>query len=205
MGKGDETRQVVLGQALRTASTLGLRGLTIGALAEQTSMSKSGLFAHFKSKEQLQCAVIEYASERFVERVLRPALREPRGERRLRALFDRWLDWGGGADLALPGGCVFISASAELDDEADGVLRDRFVRNQRDWLDTLASVFRSGITEGHFDADSDSEQFAHDLYGVMLAYHHATRLLRDPHAEQRARVAFERLLSLARRPTPVPV
>ncbi len=198
MGKGDETRQAVLAEALRAASTVGLRGLTIGSLAELTSMSKSGLFAHFKSKEQLQCAVIEYAAECFVDRVLRPALREPRGEARVRAVFDRWLQWDGGADWALPGGCVFISAAAELDDEPDGVLRERFVRNQRDWLDTLATVFRSGIGDGQFEGDT--EQFAHDLYGVMLAFHHAARLLRDPDAERRARVAFEQLLSAARRP-----
>lgn len=204
MGKGDDTRQAVLGQALRVASTVGLRGLTIGSLAELTSMSKSGLFAHFRSKEQLQCAVIDYAAECFVDRVIRPVLREPRGERRLRALFGRWLEWDGGADWALPGGCVFISAAAELDDEPDGTLRDRFVRNQRDWLDTLATVFRSGISEGQFDSDCDAEQFAQDLYGVMLAAHHASRLLRDPRAEQRARDAFERLLMAARRPASVP-
>ncbi|MGI8692537.1 MAG: TetR/AcrR family transcriptional regulator, partial [Geodermatophilaceae bacterium] len=184
--------------ALRTASTVGLRGLTIGGLAEQTSMSKSGLFAHFKSKEQLQCALVEYASEWFVDMVLRPALREPRGEPRLRALFDRWLLWDGGSVWALPGGCVFISAAAELDDEPDGPLRDRFVRNQRDWLDTLATVFRSGMTEGHFDQGCDPAQFAYDLYGVTLAFHHANRLLRDPLAEQHARVAFERLVEVAR-------
>lgn len=202
MGKGEQTRQVVLTEALRTASTVGLRALTIGSLAEQASMSKSGLFAHFKSKEQLQWAVVEHASEWFVDMVLRPALREPRGEPRLRALFDRWLQWDGGGDWALPGGCIFIGASAELDDEPDGLLRDRFVRNQRDWLDTLATVFRSGLAEGHFDVSSDPEQFAHDLYGVMLAYHHATRLLRDPQSEQRARIAFEKLLSAARTPAP---
>ena len=198
MGKGDETRQAVLAEALRAASTVGLRGLTIGTLAERTSMSKSGLFAHFQSKEQLQCCVVEYASERFVDMVLRPALKEPRGEPRLRALFDRWRGWDGRSEWAPPGGCVFISAAAELDDEPDGVLRDRFVRNQRDWLDTLATVFRSGIAEGHFDPSTDPEQFAHDLYGVMLAYHHATRLLRDPRADDRAQAAFERLLAAAR-------
>lgn len=198
MGKGEETRQAVLVEALRTASTVGLRGLTIGRLAEQTSMSKSGLFAHFKSKEHLQSALVEYASVWFVEMVIRPALREPRGEPRLRALFDRWMLWDGGSDWALPGGCVFISAAAELDDEPDGLLRDRFVRNQRDWLDTLATVFRSGITEGHFDEGCDPEQFAYDLYGVTLAFHHANRLLRDPLAETHAKVAFERMLAAAR-------
>jgi AcrR family transcriptional regulator len=200
MGKGSQTRQAVLAEALCTASCVGLRGLTIGSLAEQAEMSKSGLFAHFKSKEQLQVAVVEYAAERFVDLVLRPALREPRGEPRLRALLDRWLEWDSSSEATLPGGCLFISASAELDDEPDGVLRDRFVRNQRDWLDTLATVFRSGVADGQFDSGSDPEQFAHDLYGVMLAFHHASRLLRDPRAEDRARAAFDRLVAALRAP-----
>ena len=202
MGKGDETRQAVLVEALRAASTVGLRGLTIGSLAEQTSMSKSGLFAHFQSKEQLQCDVVDCASEWFVDMVLRPALKEPRGEPRLRALFDRWREYDGWSEWSLPGGCIFIGAAAELDDEPDGMVRDRFVRNQRDWLDTLARVFSGGVAEGHFDADADPEQLAHDLYGVMLAYHHAARLLRDPKADDRAQTSFERLLAAVRPPAP---
>ena len=198
MGKGDETRQAILDEATRVASRVGLQGLTIGALAAQTRLSKSGLFAHFHSKESLQVQVLEHAAAMFVDGVLRPALAAPRGEPRVRELFDRWLAWCG--DL-LPGGCVFIFATSEFDDEP-GPVRDRLVRAQRDWMETVATVFRTGITEGQFRADADPDQFAHELYGIILAYHHARRLLRDPLAERRARTALDRLLDAARPPRP---
>ncbi|HEV8634998.1 MAG TPA: TetR/AcrR family transcriptional regulator [Chloroflexota bacterium] len=196
MSKGDETRQAILDEATRVASRVGLQGLTIGALAAQTRLSKSGLFAHFRSKEALQVQVLEHAAAMFVDGVLRPALAAPRGEPRVRELFERWLAWCGGT---WPGGDLFVAAAAELDDEP-GPVRERLVRAQRDWLETIANVFRTGITEGQFRADADPEQFAHDLYGVVLAYHHARRLLRDPAAERRARLALDRLLDDARPP-----
>ncbi|HEU4947771.1 MAG TPA: TetR/AcrR family transcriptional regulator [Kribbella sp.] len=197
MSKGEETRAAVLDEALRMASTVGLRGLTIGALADRTGLSKSGLFAHFRSKEQLQLGVIESAAETFAQTVVRPALKAPRGEPRLRALFDRKLRWDDG-DLALPGGCFFAGAAGELDDAPPGPVRERFVQAERDYLDMVATVFRSGISEGHFRADADPEQFAYDLQGVLLSHHHAGRLLADPKAEDRARTAFEALLRAAR-------
>jgi AcrR family transcriptional regulator len=196
MRKGDETRQAILDEATRVASRVGLQGLTIGALATQTRLSKSGLFAHFRSKESLQVQVLEHAAAMFVDGVLRPALAAPRGEPRVRELFERWLAWCGGT---WPGGDLFVAAAAELDDEP-GPVRERLVRAQRDWLETIANVFRTGITEGQFRADADPEQFAHDLYGVVLAYHHARRLLHDPAAERRARLALDRLLDDARPP-----
>jgi AcrR family transcriptional regulator len=196
MRKGDETRQAILDEATRVASRVGLQGLTIGALATQTRLSKSGLFAHFRSKESLQVQVLEHAAAMFVDGVLRPALAAPRGEPRVRELFERWLAWCGGT---WPGGDLFVAAAAELDDEP-GPVRERLVRAQRDWLETIANVFRTGIAEGQFRADADPEQFAHDLYGVVLAYHHARRLLRDPDAERRARQALDRLLDDARPP-----
>jgi AcrR family transcriptional regulator len=195
VGKGELTRQAVLEHAATVASQVGLEGLTIGRLAEDLDLSKSGLFAHFRSKEALQVQVIEYASERFVESVLRPALTAPRGEPRVRALFERWFDWprvGGNAF-----GCIFVALAVELDDRP-GPARDRLVRSQKDWLEFLANSFRIGIEEGHFRARADAEQFAHDLYGIMLAHHHASRLLRDPRASERAHRAFEALLTAAR-------
>src|SRR5712691_5887824 len=112
--KGEDTRSAVLGSALSLATQLGLEGVTIGKLAEHVGMSKSGLFAHFSSKENLQVAVLEEATARFVALVVTPALKKPRGEPRVRALLDRWLDWSR-ADF-LPGGCIFVTASVELDD-----------------------------------------------------------------------------------------
>jgi AcrR family transcriptional regulator len=194
MSKGDDTREAILDEAIGLASRVGLHGLTIGSLAAQSRLSKSGLFAHFRSKESLQVQVLDHAAAMFVDAVVRPALAVPRGERRVRALFERWLAWCG-ADL--PAGCIFIVATSEFDDEP-GPVRDRVVRVQRDWMDTIATVFRTGITEGQFRADADPDQFAHELYGIVLAYHHARRLLRDPQAERRARSALERLLDAAR-------
>lgn len=194
MGKGEQTRSAVLDEAMRMASAVGMRGLTIGTLADATGMSKSGLFAHFRSKEQLQVAVVEHAQERFLEHVARPALRAPRGEARVRALVDRWFAW---SEQTLSGGCFFVTATTELDDEP-GPARDLLVDGQRDWLDLIANVFRTGIAQSEFRADADPEQFAHDAYGVMLAYHHARRLLNDPRAAERARRSLDTLLEAAR-------
>ena len=199
MGKGDERRQLILERAAQTASRLGLEGLTIGRLASDLGLSKSGLFAHFQSKEALQVQTLRHAAELFVDRVVRPALKAPRGERRLRALFERWLVWAE-ADV-LKGGCLFVAAATELDDQ-DGPVRDELVRQQRDWLELIANVARTGIAEGDFRAGLDGEQLAYELYGVMLAYHHARRLLRDPRAPQRARDAFDALVEAARSPRP---
>jgi AcrR family transcriptional regulator len=196
MSKGTATRQAVLEEAARVASRVGLGGLTIGSLAASTQLSKSGLFAHFHSKEALQLQLLAHTRDRFIQLVVRPALAAPRGEPRMRELFARWLTWD---TEALPGGCLFIAASAELGDQP-GPVRDRLAQDQRDWLDTIAQVFQTGIAEGHFRPDADPEQFAHDLHGTMLAYHHASRLLGDPDAAARASRAFEALLLAARPP-----
>ena len=121
-----------------------------------------------------------------------PALKEPRGEPRVRALFERWLDWEK-ADFQ-PGGCIFIATANELDDRP-GPLRDRLVGYQRDWLQALATAARIAVEEGHFRAALDTAQFAYDLYAVVLAYHHFSRLMRDPAAEARARASFASLLA----------
>src|SRR5262245_409254 len=128
MRKGEQTRDAVLAEALAQSSQLGLRGITIGGLAESMGMSKSGLFAHFGSKEGLQVAVMDFAIDRFIRVVLAPALTAPRGEPRVRALFDRWLGWDGYSDYALPGGCVFVGVTTEFDDEPDGAVRDKVVQ-----------------------------------------------------------------------------
>jgi AcrR family transcriptional regulator len=194
VGKGELTRNAVLDQAARTASEIGLRGVTIGSLADLTHMSKSGLFAHFGSKQSLQLATLRHARDRFVEVVVRPALSTPRGEPRVRALFERWLEWD---TSELPGGCLFIAAATEFDDEP-GPVRDELVRNQRDLAETIARVFRTGIDEGHFRADADPEQFAFDVKGIWLAFHHFGRLLSDPLAAERAQNAFDVLLDTVR-------
>ena len=192
MGKGDETRAAVLDRAVEVARRVGLSGLTIGSLAEQADLSKSGLFGHFRSKEALQVQVLDHARERFEELVARPALRAPRGEPRLRVLFDRWMEWD-----ALPGGCPFVAASTEFDDRP-GPVRDRLVRDERDMFEMIATIFRSGVTEGQFHGDADPDQSAQDFYGVILARHPTLRLLGDERADDRARRGFEALLAAAR-------
>jgi AcrR family transcriptional regulator len=194
MRKGDLTRQAILDRATGLASKVGLEGLTIGALATELNLSKSGLFAHFHSKEALELQVLEHGAAVFVERVVRPSLAQPRGEPRMRALFERWLGWAQSSPL--PGGCLFVQAAVELDDRP-GPVRDRLVQFQRQWLAVIVTSLELGIEVGAFHNVADPEQFAQDMYGVMLAYHHASRLLRDPRAEARARRAFDALLHAA--------
>jgi AcrR family transcriptional regulator len=201
VGRGEDTRQAVLAEAIEIAARLGLAGLTIGSLATATGMSKSGLFAHFRSKEALQLATLAHAREAFIDAVMRPTLTAPRGEARVRALFEHWLrsareDW--------PAGCLFVSAATEFDDRP-GRVRDQLVRDQLDLLDAIAQIFATGVSEGEFRAGADPMDFAQDLNGVMLAYFHAHRLLQDPAAEHRARRAFARLLADACDPASSPV
>lgn len=195
MTKGRRTRSTILETALAEASTFGLAGISIGGLARKLELSKSGLFAHFGSKESLQLQILATARDRFVEGVVAPALREPRGEPRIRALFERWLDWSRASFL--PGGCPFIATANELDD-VPGPLRDLLVDLQRDWLATLSTAARIAIEEGHLAADLDADQFAYDFYSLILAYHHFHRLLEDPLTEARCRRAFEQLLERGR-------
>jgi AcrR family transcriptional regulator len=194
MGKGAVTRQTILEYAAGVASAAGLEGITIGRLADDLHLSKSGLFAHFRSKEALQIGVLQAAAEHFTVAVVRPALGHPRGRSRLRALFDRWIAWA--QDGNAFGGCIFVAAAVELDDRP-GPVRDLLVSLQKNWLDCIARVVRTGVGTREFRAKTDPEQMAHDLYGVMLSYHHASRLLQDPQAETRARRAFEALLKAA--------
>jgi AcrR family transcriptional regulator len=192
VAKGEQTRQAILTRAFEVAKMAGLSGLSIGRLAEETGLSKSGLFAHFGSKEALEVAVVEEAARQFVQFVMAPALRQPRGEPRIRALFDRWVQWG-----QRPGGCFFVGASAELDDRT-GPARDALVQSSKDWLDTLATAARITVSEGHFRGDLDPEQFAFEVYSIMVGFHTYHKFLRDPRALDRARDSLEHLLASAR-------
>ena len=196
--KGQRTRDAILTQAVATTVRVGLGGLTLGDLATCAGMSKSGLYAHFGSKEQLQLAVLDAAAEEFATTVVRPALRAPRGEPRIRDLVDRWLACGTGRG---PGGCVIVKAGTELDDQP-GPVRDRLRELHLELARTIARIVAGGVTEGQLRPDVDTAQFAFDLYGVMLAFFHTHRLLDNPHAEARARTAVDALLAAARTPSP---
>ena len=192
MSKGDATRQAILARAFELARVIGVSALSIGRLAEDTGLSKSGLFAHFGSKEALEVAVVEEAQRQFVQDVLVPSLREPRGEPRVRALFEHWMRWG-----QRPGGCFFVGASADLDDRP-GAPRDTLVRAWKDWIDELAKAARIAIQERHFRGDLDPDQFAFELYSIMVGAHAFLKFVREASTTERTRRAFERLLDSAR-------
>ena len=194
MTKGERTRKDIIGHAFTLAGEVGLENVSLGVLAGQTGLSKSGLFAHFKSKEALQLGVIEEAVERFVTIVVRPALSEPRGERRVRALFDRYLVWkhSGAAER-----CLFLSLSHEYDDRP-GPIRDRLVAVLRYWHDTICRVAQTAVEQGDFRADLDTEQFAFESQGIIMAHLHAVSLLELPSADALHIAAFEALLDRSR-------
>lgn len=192
MEKGERTREAILGQAADLASLVGLSGLTIGTLASHTSMSKSGLFRHFGSKEALQVETLKAGVSRFIKTVIGPALKTERGLPRLTKLFDGWLEWTTTGGLS--GGCLFVAASVELDDQP-GAARDYLVATQREWLDLIATCAKKTIETGEFREDVDCDQFAHEFNAMLLAFHQANRLMRDPKAGERARYSFERLVA----------
>ena len=192
MGKGAETRERILDQAVRLASRDGLEGLTIGSLSSELGLSKSGLFAHFGSKDELQLQVLQAAVERFTETVIRPGLAAPRGEPRIRAIFENWLAWSNAPDM--PGGCVLVAASTELDDRP-GPQRDFLAQAFRSRAAFMAKAARLAVESGPFRPDLDSEQFAFEVDAIVLGYHHAQRLMRNPKAGELARGSFERLLA----------
>jgi AcrR family transcriptional regulator len=190
--KGEQTRREIVDRALLLAGEVGLEGLSLGSLAGDLRLSKSGLFAHFRSKQALQLAVVRRAIERFVREVVREALTEPRGEPRVRALFDRYMDWIHGPERS--GSCFFMALTQEYDDRP-GAVRDLLVQSQRDWRLTLVRAARLAMQEGHFRAGADPEQFAFEVVGICMVYQQTAKLLADPRAQARARVAFDALLA----------
>jgi AcrR family transcriptional regulator len=188
--KGERTRGAILDEALRLVSKSGLDGLTIGTLAEATGMSKSGLFAHFGSREELLLAVLAHGQAQFGEVVFQPAMAKPRGLPRLRAMFVNWLDWTESAEL--PGGCPMIGGATEFDDKP-GAVRDMLAGGQRSWIETLKRAARQAVEEGQLSQDTDPEQIAFEMFGIALVVHHHRRLLGYRKARERAAAALESL------------
>lgn len=189
--KGQQTRAAILEAALGLASHMGLEGLSIGALADVMQMSKSGVFAHFGSREELQISVIREYHAKFEEEVFFPALREERGMPRLRALFERWIKR---VSVELDSGCIYISGAVEFDDRP-GPVRDALVEMVRAWHLALERAIRMAIEEGHLRDDTDAQQMLFEIHGHILAVHHDARFLRLPGALDRARIGFERVVS----------
>jgi AcrR family transcriptional regulator len=194
VSKGEATRERIVDRALRLVSREGLSGVSLGRLAGELGLSKSGLFAHFDSKAELELAVLKVAADRFTDQVLKEAFKAPRGVPRIRKLFQNWLAWIG--DPQMPGGCVFLAAATELDD-ASGPQRDFLAGMQAGLMATLAKSARLAVEAGQFRRDLECELFAFELLGIMLACHHTRRLLRDPKAESRAKSAFDALVTQA--------
>jgi AcrR family transcriptional regulator len=195
--KGQQTRAAILDAALSLASHMGLEGLSIGALAEVTGMSKSGVFAHFGSREELQISVVREYHNRFEEEVFYPAINEPRGLPRLRALFERWIRR---VSVELDSGCIYISGAVEFDDRP-GPVRDALASMVRAWHSALERAIRLAIEEGHLRADTDPQQMLFEIHGLILALHHDARFLRNPGVLDRARTGFERVIAFYQTPS----
>ena len=195
MKRGEKTRETILDEAIYIASKTGLEALTIGKLASAVGMSKSGLFAHFNSKEQLQVDVLKAVAKKFVEEVITPSLKASRGEPRIRAIAKNWLAWANAKFM--PGGCLFLTATVEFDDKP-GPARDFLVSNQKLWINFIAQAASLAIEEGQFRNDLDAEQFTFEFYSIYLSYHYAFRLLNDPQAESRAWKMLDKLLEHSR-------
>jgi len=189
--KGEETRSQILAAAVQQASESGFESLTIGTLAERTGLSKSGLFAHFGSKQELQVAALDEAARRFTESVFLPALKAPRGLRRLRALFEGWIGWTERASL--PGGCPIDAASHEYK-HRPGPMRDAILERERQLGRELAKAVQLAIDTGELAATADPHQVAFEFLGILLAFYRSELVLGAEEARKRALVAFERLL-----------
>lgn len=188
-----QARGKIVDHALVLAQRVGLEELSLGVLAADLKRSKSGLFAHFHSKEELQLAVLNEAIERFKRFVVQPALAQPRGEPRVRAIFDRYLDWIRGQGRQ-GGGCILMALSQEYDDRP-GPVRDVLVKALTDLRGVISRVAKDAIGEKYLREDLDTDQFAFEVLGIAMVFQQQCRLLRDPQADRRANAAFEQLLA----------
>ncbi len=188
--KGQQTKAAILDAALGLAAQVGLEGLSIGALAEVTGMSKSGVFAHFGSREELQISVIREYHLRFEQEVFMPALQAPRGLPRLRALFANWMQR---TSVEFEAGCIYISGAVEFDDRP-GPVRDALVESVQAWLAAMRRAIEQARDEGHLRSDIDIAQAAFEIHGLILALHYEARFLRSPGSLARAQSGFDNLL-----------
>ncbi len=179
---------------------MGLEGLSIGALAERAGMSKSGVFAHFGSREELQIAVVREYHARFEAEVFVPAMTASRGLPRLRALFERWLQR---VSQEIDSGCIYISGAVEFDDRP-GAVRDALEQMVQAWHHAMQRAIAQAVEQGHLSAHTDVQQMLFEIHGLILALHHDARFLRTPGAVERARTGFERILGRGAAPPPAP-
>ncbi|MES2634374.1 MAG: TetR/AcrR family transcriptional regulator [Pseudomonadota bacterium] len=190
--KGQQTKAAIVDAALGLATQIGLEGLSIGALAEVTQMSKSGVFAHFGSREELQISVVREYHARFEEEVFYPAMQEPRGLPRLRALFANWMKR---TSIEIDSGCIYISGAVEFDDRT-GPVRDALVGSVKTWLAAMHRAVISAKEEGHLRPDVDADQMLFEIHGLILGLHYEARFLKNPGSLDRANAGFDNILRL---------
>lgn len=191
MHKGQQTKAHILDAALHLASQAGLEGLSIGALAAATGMSKSGVFAHFGSREELQISVIREYHQRFEQEVFFPAMQAPRGLPRLRALFDLWMKR---TSVEIDSGCIYISGAVEFDDRS-GPVREALADSVHTWHAAMRRTIVQCREHGDLRPDADEAQLLFEVHGLILALHYEARFLRAQGALQRAHQGFENILA----------
>lgn len=200
MQKGQQTKAAIVDAALGLATHIGLEGLSIGALAEVAQMSKSGVFAHFGSREELQISVIREYHDRFEAEVFYPALQVERGLPRVRALFANWMKR---TAVEIDSGCIYISGAVEFDDRP-GPVRDALAGSVRTWHLAIRRALQQARDVGHLPTSVDLHQLLFEIHGLILALHYEARFLREPGAVQRALQGFENILA-AHAATPSPI
>jgi AcrR family transcriptional regulator len=201
MRKGELTRAAILDVALDLASRDGLEGLTIGLLADKMNMSKSGVFAHFGSREDLQMEVLKLYHHRFEQEVFFPSVQEPRGMQRLKSMYARWIKR---VSEEIASGCIYISGAVEYDDRP-GPIREELVSMVQAWQHALLRCVKQTIEVGDLKPDTDAQQLVYEMYGLILALHHDARFLRMPGSVERASIGFNRLIeNYQNKPAPAP-
>jgi AcrR family transcriptional regulator len=196
MRKGELTRAAILDVALDLASRDGLEGLTIGLLADKMNMSKSGVFAHFGSREDLQIEVVKLYHHHFEQEVFYPSMKEPRGLPRLQTMFARWVKR---VSVEIASGCIYISGAVEYDDRP-GAIREELAGMVRAWKNALRRCVVQTIEMGHLSTSTDPDQLVFEMYGLILALHHDARFLKLPGSVNRAEAGFERLIQSYQNP-----
>jgi len=191
MHKGQQTKAAIVDAALGMATHVGVEGLSIGALAEAMHMSKSGVFAHFGSREELQISVVREYHNRFEDEVFKPALKKARGLPRLRALFDNWMKR---TSVEIDSGCIYISGAVEFDDRP-GPVRDALVDTVLTWHGAMKRAIAQAKHEGHLNAEVDEDQTLFEIHGLILALHYEARFLKSPESIARAHRGFDHILA----------
>ena len=189
--KGQQTKAAIVDTALSLAAQIGLDGLSIGAVADAMHMSKSGVFAHFGSREELQLSVVREYFRRFDEEVFKPVLSEPQGLPRVRALFANWMQR---VAVELKSGCIFISGAVEFDDRP-GPVRDALASSVQTWMSAMRRSVVLAREAGHLRPDADEHQIVFEIHGLILALHYETRFLKTPGSIQRSLLAFDEILA----------